>query len=63
MPTSSPRARKQKNAGRRRPPDTHDHADEEVDGRSFVFEESEATPDAALPPCRGGVEEKRRRRV
>jgi hypothetical protein len=58
----SPRARKQKNAGRRRPPVTHDHAEQEVDGCSFEFEESEATPDAALPPCRGGVEEKRRRR-
>ena len=62
MPPRSPRARKPKEAGRRRPPDTHDHTEEDVDGCSFEFVESEATPDAALPPCKGGVEEKRRRR-
>lgn len=69
MPTPSPRAPKGKNGGRRWSADTHDHAEDEVDGCDFKFVESEATPDAALPPCKGGVppckggvEEKRRRR-
>ena len=61
MPIQSPRAQA-KNGGRRGSAETHDHAEDEVDGCDFKFVESEATPDAALPPCKGGVEEKRRRR-
>jgi hypothetical protein len=38
------------------------HEEDHIDGCDVEFDESEATPDAALPAARGGVEEVRGRR-
>jgi hypothetical protein len=43
----------------------HMHEEDHIDGCDFEFDESEATPDAALPAAMGGVEilgDRRRRK-
>ena len=44
---------------------THVHEEDHIDGCDFELDESEATPDAALPAAMGGVEilgDRRRRK-
>ena len=53
------KAKRRKASGRAQ--DLPVHAEDHVDGCDVEFRDSEATPDAALPAARGGVEVRRRR--